>query len=112
MGSADTLAGYAGGEAVATAAAKVKDADTEAITSAATRLATAAGNLSSYSGEVAGGVTQLDEAWEGRSADEFVAYMTRFRTAGTDIGTAMTDASTALTSSRSRRRAVSRSSGT
>ncbi|MBB4906527.1 WXG100 family type VII secretion target [Actinophytocola algeriensis] len=98
MGSADTLAGYAGGEAVATAAAKVKDADTEAITSAATRLATAAGNLSSYSGEVAGGVTKLDEAWEGRSADEFVAYMTRFRTAGTDIGTAMTDASTALTS--------------
>jgi WXG100 family type VII secretion target len=97
VGSADTLAGYAGGEAVATAAAKVKDADTETITSAATRLSTAAGNLSSYSGEVAGGVTTLDEAWEGRSADEFVAYMTKFRTAGTDIGTAMTDASTALT---------------
>jgi WXG100 family type VII secretion target len=97
VGSADTLAGYAGGEAVATAAAKVKDADTEAITSAATRLSTAATNLSSYSGEVAGGVTKLDEAWEGRSADEFVAYMTKFKTAGTDIGTAMTDASSALT---------------
>lgn len=97
MGSADTLAGYAGGEAVATAAAKVKDADTEAITSAATRLSTAATNASTYSGEVAGGVTKLDEAWEGRSADEFVAYMNKFKTAGADIGTAMTDASTALT---------------
>ena len=37
------------------------------------------------------------EAWEGRSADEFVAYMNKFKTAGTDIGTAMTNASTALT---------------
>ncbi|MGB3442957.1 MAG: WXG100 family type VII secretion target [Actinophytocola sp.] len=97
MGSADTLAGYAGGEAVATAAAKVKDADTGAITSAATRLSTAATNASTYSGEVAGSVTTLDEAWEGSSADAFVAYMNKFKTAGTDIGTAMTDASTALT---------------
>lgn len=96
MGSADTLAGYAGGEAVATAAAKVKDADTDAITSAATRLSTAATNVATYSGEVAGGVTRLDEAWEGRSADEFVAYMNKFKTAGSDIGTAMTDAATAL----------------
>lgn len=97
MGSADTLAGYAGGEAVATAAAKVKDADPGAITSAATRLSTAATNASTYGGEVAGGVTTLDEAWEGRSADEFVAYMGRFAKAGTDIGTAMSNAATALT---------------
>lgn len=96
MGSADTLAGYAGGDAIATAAAKVEDADTEAITSAATRLSTAATNLSSYSGEVAGSVTTLDAAWEGRSADQFVAYMNKFKTAGTDVGTAMTDAAGAL----------------
>ncbi len=97
MGSAEMLAGYAGGGAVTTAAAKVKDADPEAITTAATRLSTAASNVSTYSGEVAGSVTALDAAWEGSSADGFVAYMNKFKTAGTDVGTAMTDAATALT---------------
>jgi WXG100 family type VII secretion target len=97
VGSAETLAGYVGGGAVTTAVAKVKDADAEAITTAATRLSTAASNVSSYSGEVAGSVTTLDAAWEGSSADEFVDYMNRFKTAGSDIGTAMSNAATALT---------------
>ncbi|MCA1655008.1 MAG: transglycosylase SLT domain-containing protein [Pseudonocardiaceae bacterium] len=97
MGSADTLAGYAGGEAVASAAAKVKDADQETITAAATRLSKAASAASTYGGAVAGGVTSLDEAWEGASADAFVGYMNKFRTAGVDIGTALTNAATALT---------------
>jgi WXG100 family type VII secretion target len=96
VGSAETLAGYAGGSVVTTAAAKVKDADAEAITTAATRLSTAATNVSTYSGEVAGSVTTLDERWEGSSADGFVAYMGRFKTAGADIGTAMSNAATAL----------------
>lgn len=96
MGSAETLAGYAGGSVVTTAAAKVKDADAAAITTAATRLSTAATNVSTYSGEVAGSVTTLDERWEGSSADGFVAYMGRFKSAGTDIGTAMSNAATAL----------------
>lgn len=96
MSAADTLAGYAGGDAVATAAAKVADADSETITAAATRLSTAATNVSSYGGQVAGGVTSLDEAWEGTSADEFVGYMGKFGKAGTDVGTAMTNAATAL----------------
>jgi WXG100 family type VII secretion target len=97
VGSAETLAGYDGGSAVTTAAAKVKDADAAAITTAASKLSTAATNISSYSGEVAGGVTTLDAAWEGPDADAFVAYMNRFKTAGSDIGTAMSNAATALT---------------
>jgi len=97
VSSADTLAGYAGGEVVATAAAKVKNANSESITAAATRLSTAATNASSYSGQVAGSVTTLDTAWEGTSADQFVGYMGKFKKAGADIGTAMTDAATALT---------------
>jgi uncharacterized protein YukE len=97
VGSADTLAGYAGGEAVATAAAKVKDADTASITTAATKLSMAATNTSTYSGAVAGSVTTLDAAWEGHSADEFVAYMNKFKAAGADVGTAMSNAATALT---------------
>lgn len=97
MGSAETLAGYAGGGAVTTAVAKVKDADAAAITTAASKLSMAATNVSSYSGEVAGSVTTLDAAWEGASADGFVAYMNKFKSAGTDIGTAMSNAATALT---------------
>ena len=97
MSAAESLAGYPGGDAVATAANKVANADPAAITSVATRLTTAAGNIGTYGGEVAGGVTGLDAAWEGTSADGFVAYMGRFATAGTDISTAMSDAATALT---------------
>jgi uncharacterized protein YukE len=98
VSAAESLAGYPGGDAVATAAGKVANADSEAITSAATRLTTAAGNIGTYGGEVAGGVTGLDAAWEGTSADGFVAYMGRFATAGTDVSTSMTEAATALTS--------------
>ncbi|MPZ79929.1 MAG: transglycosylase SLT domain-containing protein [Actinophytocola sp.] len=96
MTAAETLAGYAGGDAVATAAAKVANANSGTITEAATRLTDAASNVGTYGGEVAGGVTQLDAAWEGTSADAFVAYMGKFAKAGTDIGTAMSDAAGAL----------------
>jgi uncharacterized protein YukE len=101
VGSAETLAGYAGGAAVTTAVAKVKDANAASVTAAATRLSTAATNVSTYSGEVAGSVTTLDERWEGISSDEFVAYMNRFKTAGSDVGTAMSEAATALTNAAS-----------
>jgi len=96
VGAAEELAGYAGGEAVTAAAAKVANADSGAITEAATRLSTAAENGGTYAGEVNKGVTSLDAAWEGSSADAFVAYMGTFAKAGTDIGTGMSDAATAL----------------
>jgi WXG100 family type VII secretion target len=96
VGSAESLAAYAGGGAVTTAVAKIKDADAAAITTAATKLSMAGTSLSNYSTEVAGAVTNLDAAWEGASADAFVAYMGKFKTAGTDIGTSLTDAAGAL----------------
>ncbi len=96
MTAAEDLAAYAGGDAVTAAAAKVANADSGAITEAATRLSDAAENGGTYASEVAKGVTALDAAWEGSSADAFVAYMGKFGKAGTDIGTAMSDASTAL----------------
>jgi uncharacterized protein YukE len=77
--------------------AKVKNADAAAITTAASKLSMAATNVSTYSGEVAGSVTTLDAAWEGADADAFVAYMGKFKKAGSDIGTAMSNAATALT---------------
>jgi WXG100 family type VII secretion target len=97
VGSAETLAGYAGGGVVTTAVAKVKDADAAAITTAATKLTMASTSVSNYSGAVAGSVTTLDAAWEGDSADAFVTYMNKFKKAGTDIGTALSEAGTALT---------------
>jgi WXG100 family type VII secretion target len=81
---------------VTAAVAKIKDADAGAVTTAATKLSMAGTNLSNYSTEVAGAVTNLDAAWEGASADAFVAYMNKFKTAGTDIGTSLTDAAGAL----------------
>jgi uncharacterized protein YukE len=97
MSAAAELSKYAGGGQVLTEANKVEHADPGAITTAATRLSTAASDLSTDSGEVAKSVTVLDDAWEGTSADQFVAYMGRFGKAGTDIGQSMTDAAGALT---------------
>jgi WXG100 family type VII secretion target len=97
VGSAETLAAYVGGDVITTAVAKIKDADAAAVTTAASKLTMAGTNLSTYSGEVTKSVTTLDGAWEGQSADGFVTYMGKFKTAGTDIGTALTNAGTALT---------------
>ena len=96
MSAAADLAGYAGGDAVLTEANKVEHANPGAITEAATRLSTAATNAATDSGEVAKSVKALDDAWQGASADGFVAYMDRFGKAGTDIGTSMTQAADAL----------------
>jgi uncharacterized protein YukE len=37
-------------------------------------------------------VQGLDDAWQGQSADQFVAYMTKVKTAGTQVHQALTDA--------------------
>jgi uncharacterized protein YukE len=96
MSAAGDLARYAGGEAVLTEANKVENANTGAITAAATRLSTSATNAGTNGAEVANAVKGLDDAWQGASADQFVAYMDRFAKAGTDVGTVMTQAATAL----------------
>lgn len=96
MSAAAELGKYAGGGQVVTEADKVEHADPTAITTAATRLSTAATDLGTDAGAVAKSVTVLDDAWEGTSADLFVAYMGKFGKAGTDIGQSMTDAAGAL----------------
>ena len=97
MSAVGDLARYAGGEQVVAEANKVENANTGAITAAATRLSTAATNAGTDGTAVANAVKGLDAAWEGGSADQFVAYMDKFGKAGTDISTSMTQAAGALT---------------
>lgn len=97
MSAASDLGQYAGGDAVVAEANKVEKSNPGAITEAATRLSTAATNVASNGTEVGKAVSGLDAAWEGTSADQFVAYMNKFGKAGTDIGTSMTQAAGALT---------------
>jgi WXG100 family type VII secretion target len=96
MSAAQELAQFAGGAEVAAEAGKIENANPGAITDAATRLSTAATNTTNNTGEVATAVTALDNAWQGASADQFVAYMARFSKAGADIGQSMTQAADAL----------------
>jgi uncharacterized protein YukE len=97
MSAAGDLAGYAGGDAVVAEADKIEKADPGAISEAASRLSTAATNAGTDGAAVSDAVRGLDAAWQGSSADGFVAYMDRFGKAGADIGTAMTQAAEALT---------------
>jgi uncharacterized protein YukE len=97
MSAVGDLAGYAGGELVAAEADKVEHANPGEISAAATRLSTAATNAGTDGTAVSNAVKGLDSAWEGGSADQFVAYMDRFAKAGTDVGTSMTQAAQALT---------------
>jgi uncharacterized protein YukE len=97
VSAASDLAGYAGGDAVVTEANKVERANAEPISAAAKTLSQAATDVGTNGKAVADAVTNLDAAWQGMSADQFVAYMDRFGKAGTDIGTSMTQAADALT---------------
>jgi uncharacterized protein YukE len=96
VSAAEELAGYPGGDAVAAQARKIERADGAALTQAADRLRTGAGNAATNGTEVGNAVRQLDAAWEGASADQFVAYMDSFTKAGTDIGDAMNKAAAAV----------------
>ncbi|WP_214320845.1 WXG100 family type VII secretion target [Nonomuraea sediminis] len=43
-----------------------------------------------------GGVTKVDKGWSGESADAFVAYMTKYGTAGTALNNALVDCAMSL----------------
>ncbi|MFI6596343.1 WXG100 family type VII secretion target [Nonomuraea sp. NPDC050536] len=45
---------------------------------------------------LAGGVTKVDNGWSGESADAFVAYMTKYGTAGTAVNNALVDCAISL----------------
>ncbi len=96
MSAAEAVANYPGGDAVLAAARKVEKANSGAITAAAQRLTQAGTNVGEHGTGVANSVKSLDSAWQGASADQFVAYMDRFAKAGTASGEALGKAGAAL----------------
>ncbi|CAM3436502.1 transglycosylase SLT domain-containing protein [Kibdelosporangium persicum] len=97
MSAAEAVANYPGGGAVLAAARKVENANSGAITAAAQRLTEAGTNVGEHGTGVANSVKSLDAAWQGVSADQFVAYMDRFAKAGTACGEGLVKAGAALT---------------
>jgi uncharacterized protein YukE len=97
MGSAaDDVAGLPGGAAVTAAANKIAHANVGSINAAADRLTKAGADVGGDGTGVANAVRTLDDAWQGASADQFVAYMGRFSAASTAMGDGMNKAGAAL----------------
>jgi uncharacterized protein YukE len=97
VSAAEAISRYAGGQAVLAAARKVENANSGSITAAAERLTKAGTNVAQHGTGVTTAVKQLDDAWQGASAGQFVAYMDRFAKAGTANGEGLTKAGAALT---------------
>ncbi len=84
----DEVAALPGGAPLAGLADKVENAQPQAVRDIANRWKQAAGKCGDQSNVLQRSVSQLDGAWEGESADGFVAYMGKL----TKCGTSMTDA--------------------
>ncbi|MBW4715662.1 transglycosylase SLT domain-containing protein [Saccharothrix obliqua] len=89
MSAVDEVAGLPGGQAVAELARKVDRARPEAVREIANRWRQAAGKGADSGNQVARSVGSLDSAWEGGSADGFVAYMGDFGKAGNSLHDAL-----------------------
>ncbi|HEV7908664.1 MAG TPA: WXG100 family type VII secretion target [Pseudonocardiaceae bacterium] len=96
MSAKDEVAGLPGGQALAQLAEKVDTAQPESVRDIATRWKQAADKCGECGNTVQQSVNQLDGAWEGGSADGFVAYMGNFTKAGTSVKDALTNASADL----------------
>jgi uncharacterized protein YukE len=96
VSAAEAVANYPGGQAVLAAAQKVEQANTGSISAAADRLTKAGTSMSTNGTGVGDAVKALDDAWQGASADQFVAYMSRFSSAGAAAGDALSKAGGAL----------------
>ncbi|TCO64888.1 type VII secretion system (Wss) protein ESAT-6 [Actinocrispum wychmicini] len=79
------------------AAKKIENANSGAVAAAAQRLTKAASDIGPIGTNVSDAVKALDDAWQGASADQFVAYMGRFSAASTSAGESLTKAGSALT---------------
>lgn len=88
MSAMDEVAALPGGAELAALADKIETAQPQAVRDIASRWKQAAGKCGDQTNVLQRSVTQLDGAWEGKSADGFVAYMGNL----TKCGTAMTDA--------------------
>lgn len=84
----DEVAALPGGAELAALADKIETAQPQAVRDIANRWKQAAGKCGDQTNALQRSVSQLDGAWEGKSADGFVAYMGNV----TKAGTSMTDA--------------------
>ncbi|GDY32117.1 transglycosylase SLT domain-containing protein [Gandjariella thermophila] len=98
MGAKDEVAALPGGQALADLADKVDGAQPEAIRQIARHWTDAASRCGECDTAVKNSVAQLDGAWQGGSADGFVAYMAGFGNAGASLQQALTSAAGDLNS--------------
>ncbi|TWP53057.1 PPE domain-containing protein [Lentzea tibetensis] len=94
MSAKDEVAALPGGAPLAALADKVETAQPEAVREIATRWRQAAGKCGDNTNTVQQSVNQLDGAWQGGSADGFVAYMGNFGKCGTAMAEALNNAAT------------------
>lgn len=96
MSALDEVAALPGGVELAALADKVETAQPQAVRDIAHRWKQAAGKCGDQTGVVQRSVGQLDGAWEGKSADAFVAYMGNVVKAGTSMSDVLTGAAADL----------------
>lgn len=96
MSAMDEVAALPGGADLAALADKIETAQPQAVRDIASRWKQAAGKCGDQTNVVQRSVAQLDGAWEGRSADGFVAYMATVTKCGTSMSEALTNAATDL----------------
>ncbi|RKT51604.1 transglycosylase SLT domain-containing protein [Saccharothrix australiensis] len=89
MSAVDEVAGLPGGQALAELAGKVEKARPEAVREIANRWRQAAAKCAESGNAVQQSVGRLDGAWEGGSADGFVAYMAEFTKGGNALHDAL-----------------------
>ncbi|GAA1758576.1 NlpC/P60 family protein [Nonomuraea bangladeshensis] len=95
MGVAEQVAALPDGAELAELLRKVSGSP-ETIRGIAKRWRGAAGKVDGYAGRVSAAVRTVDNAWNGGSADAFVAYMSGYERAGTAFHHALTNSAGAL----------------
>ncbi|SDL68183.1 WXG100 family type VII secretion target [Lentzea albidocapillata subsp. violacea] len=96
MSAMDEVAALPGGAELAALADRIETAQPQAVRDIANRWKHAAGKCGDQTNVLQRSVTQLDGAWEGRSADGFVAYMANVTKCGTSMAEALNNAATDL----------------
>ncbi|SMD07604.1 transglycosylase SLT domain-containing protein [Lentzea albidocapillata] len=96
MSAMDEVAALPGGAELAALADKIETAQPQAVRDIANRWKQAAGKCGDHTNVLQRSVTQLDGAWEGKSADGFVAYMVNVTKCGTSMAEALNNAATDL----------------
>ncbi|HEX7309122.1 WXG100 family type VII secretion target, partial [Lentzea sp.] len=96
MSAMDEVSALPGGAELAALADKVDTAQPQAVRDIASRYKQAAGKCGDQTNVLQKSVAQLDDAWEGKSADGFVAYMGNVTKCGTSMAEALNGAATDL----------------